>query len=363
MHLFDPKLMAKLKRAYRKAGIDPTEEQASAFLDELLLLNVPVLHRGSSRIAKVIRGERTVLSLLDEAANVASGSPVQPVSTLSGNIGRSAGVSVQEKLREALLQLLEEHRQAGTIPTSARFLFYELVARGIISKEHEGNARADSPVSKALTTLRKTGVIPWDWIADETRSVKDYRGVASIKEGIFERLERIRLDPWEGESPFVLTESRSLAGVLETLCYRYGVQIAATNGQCQGFLHTDVAPALRPDTTVLYFGDLDLCGGDIEGNTREVLESIVGSLQWARLALTPAQVSQYQLPKITKTDRRFKHGGGEHEAVETEALSQSVIVQILEDRLLQLLPEPLADVSARADAEREIIRTVLEDNL
>jgi hypothetical protein len=361
MHLFDPKLMGKVRRAYRKAGIDPTEEQASAFLDELLTLNVPVLNRSSSRIAKVLRGEVPIASLI-ASASAAPNSPVGRVTSVSALATRSAGESIQEKLRKALLVLLEEHRVAGTIPTSARFLFYELVARGIISKKVE-NGRADSPMSKALTTLRKRGEIPWSWIADETRSVTDFRGVTSVKVGVFDTLDGIRLDLWDKEAPFILTESRSLAGVLHGLAYQYGVQIAATNGQCQGFLHTDVAPALHADAIVLYFGDLDLCGGDIEGNNRSVLESIVGPLQWERLALTPAQVRQYSLPSITKTDKRFKAGGGVHQAVETEALSQSVIVQILEDRLLALLPEPLEDVNARADAEREIIRKVLEDNL
>lgn len=138
------------------------------------------------------------------------------------------------------------------------------------------------------------------------------------------------------------------------------VQIAATNGQCAGFLHTDVAPALQSEGLVLYFGDLDRCGGDIEGNTRRVLETEVGFLQWERLALTEAQVIEHKLPKIMKRDGR---DGNEREAVETEALSQSVIVDILETRLNQLLPEPLEDVQARAEAERAIIQQVLEDNL
>jgi hypothetical protein len=33
-------------------------------------------------------------------------------------------------LRELLVSLLQEHERDGAIPTSARFLFYELVQRG-----------------------------------------------------------------------------------------------------------------------------------------------------------------------------------------------------------------------------------------
>jgi hypothetical protein len=51
--------------------------------------------------------------------------------------------------------------------------------------------------------------------------------------------------------------------------------VAATKGQCGGFLHTNVVPVLigngegRP---VLYIGDLDQRGERIEANTRRVLK-------------------------------------------------------------------------------------------
>ena len=37
-------------------------------------------------------------------------------------------------LRTTLLALLEEHERDGAIPTNARFLYYELVQRGQLSK-------------------------------------------------------------------------------------------------------------------------------------------------------------------------------------------------------------------------------------
>jgi hypothetical protein len=38
------------------------------------------------------------------------------------------------RLRPALQELLAEHERSQALPTSARFLFYELVRRGIISQ-------------------------------------------------------------------------------------------------------------------------------------------------------------------------------------------------------------------------------------
>jgi hypothetical protein len=135
------------------------------------------------------------------------------------------------------------------------------------------------------------------------------------------------------------------------------VRLVATNGQCGGFLRTDIAPRLQEGAAVLYFGDWDIAGTEhIEGHSRRVLEQEVGELEWERLALTEEQVDQYNLPRIIKTDRRYNGRRGEHEAVETEALSQSLIVALLRDRLDQLLPEPLERVLAREERQRAAVK-------
>src|SRR5262249_15826497 len=153
-----------------------------------------------------------------------------------------------------------------------------------------------------------------------------------------------------GKTVLVLTESRSLAGVLRPIASKYRIQIASTNGQVGGFLHTRIAPMLQNAfmnafthvtslPQVLYFVDYDLAGGQIEANTRSVLEQKIDVLfegNWKRIALTEQQVKEYKLPRIVKFDRRYKDGRP-HEAVETEALSQRLIMQLLETELSNLL--------------------------
>jgi hypothetical protein len=260
------------------------------------------------------------------------------------------------QVRIALMQLYEEHRRAGMLPTSGRFLFYELVARGVIRKS---GTRPDQIVVKALTYLRKRGFIPWDDIVDETRDLSDFTGSATVAADLLRYLSSACIDPWDGEAPLILTESRSLAGVLRGLCSEYGVRIASTNGQVGGFLYTDVAPVLSARGRVGYLGDYDLCGGMIEENTRRVLESEVGDLDWRRLALTEEQVLEYSLPSITKTDKRFKGGGGTHEAVETEALSQSLI-SIVRDWLDSQLFRPLEEIHEAEEDQRERLRRLID---
>ena len=272
-----------------------------------------------------------------------------------------------EALRQHVLRLYRDHLVAGMLPTSIRFLFYELVAFSIVSKQASGvirpgavgQRRPDQDVIDAITSLRESGLIPWDAIVDETRSLNDYSGFRSIAEGVNAYLNAIELDPWNGSAPLILTESRSLAGVLRALMREYRVKIAPTNGQSNGFLRNDVAPTISASTAVLYLGDWDFSGGHIEANTRRVLERVCGrDLDWERLALTEAQVRDpvLNLAVIDKYDRRTKTT---HPSVETEALSQRVIVDIVRNRLEALLPRPLASVQVREEAERERLRGLL----
>jgi len=64
------------------------------------------------------------------------------------------------------------------------------------------------------------------------------------------------------------------------------------------------------------------------------------------------------LPVIIKRDDRF-NDKRPHRAVETEALSQRVITEILHTKLTELLPEPLESVQEREEAQREEIADLL----
>jgi hypothetical protein len=276
----------------------------------------------------------------------------------------SAANTKRGRLQRTCLELLQdrEHQPDG-LPTSTRFIYYELVQGGAILKKREAGKtgrRSDQDVCDAIFFLRKVGEIPWEWIVDETRSIQHWNYASSVAEYVKGTVDRARIDVWDGAvPPMILTESRSLAGVLRNLAYEYLVPIAATNGQVGGFLRTDVAPTLHPGQRVLYLGDWDWQGAQIETNTRAVLEELIGGeLDWERLAITEEQVRANDLPVISKPDRRYKPVRY-HDAVETEALGQSVIVGIVRDHLDGLLPEPLADVREREQAQRAKVRTAL----
>ncbi len=263
-------------------------------------------------------------------------------------------------LQRVCLDLYREHRHEGTLPTSLRFLFYELEGRGSVAKSYPGKSVTGSQEgSRAFMVLREEGLVPWNDIVDETRSLHNPHRRTTVAEAAADLLERARKDPWEGTlAPLVLCESRSLSGVLSGIARRYCVPLAATNGQTGGFLHTDVGPLVEASVLeVLYFGDLDFSGGHIESNTRRVLETYEPGLTWTKLAITDAQVRDRGLSVMSKFDKRTKT---RHDAVETEALSQSEIVRLLTEALDERLLRPLSETFALEAGERAQVRSLLE---
>jgi hypothetical protein len=260
--------------------------------------------------------------------------------------------------RQVAYDLLQEHNRDGMLPTTIRFLYYELVQRSGLPPCRKNRAPIND-LTQAITDLRKQGDIPWKRIIDESRQVESFAGASDLKSWTRNVLEQARVDPWDYNTPMVITESRAVAGVLRATCERYAVRLAAVGGHCAGFLHKDIPPLL--DSTVLYFGDHNIAGDAIEENTRGVLEQAVGPLSWERLAVTLEQVDEYNLPPKPTDDKRFGEDRGLHDSYECEALSQRRIIEILERRLDDLLPELLEDVLEREAQQRAKVLKLLTE--
>jgi hypothetical protein len=274
----------------------------------------------------------------------------------------------KNRMQHLVLQLLRDHQAAGELPTSGRFTFYELEGQGHVRKSRKGESRrgtAENPreqeVTDALTWLRDKGIIPWDWIVDETRQLDEWEHAPTVAEFVRASVDVARINPWPSKPPLMLVESRSLRGVLRAMTAAYLCSIAPTNGQVRGFLHNEIAPILRGnDRVVLYLGDWDHQGHQIEANTRRVLERAAGrQIVWQRLAITREQIAERELTPIWKTDDRY-NDKTPREAWEAEALGQGTIQRLVRDALDTLLPEPLADVVEREEQQRERLAALLD---
>lgn len=274
--------------------------------------------------------------------------------------GLSAPGTIKGRVQRAALLVIQEHAAKGELPTSIRFVYYEMKQRGLDlgwdadGRNTKGNipGRPDENVINAITHLREIGLVPWSWIVDETRTVDESGYAATILEGVQASLGLFRIDAWGGNTPpLIICEARTLVGVLRQTADRYLCPITSTNGQALGHLHTKLVPRLDAGSPVIYLGDYNVAGNNIERHDRSVLEGELGSLDWLRLAVTPEQAEEHDLE--TKPDTTSSAGGVSYEC---EALGQGVLVDLLAATLDGLLPEPLADVLAREAEQREALR-------
>jgi hypothetical protein len=156
----------------------------------------------------------------------------------------SAPGTAMGALQRACLAVLERYRAAGELPTSARFVYYDLKQSGYPLAQHA--TRLDSQdVTDAVKALRDTGQVPWEWISDETRSVQGPQLAASVRQWQLDMLGEAGISAWDGQPrPVVVCESRGVRAALLGTARDYGPLATSANGQVGGFLNTDVAPLL-----------------------------------------------------------------------------------------------------------------------
>lgn len=141
--------------------------------------------------------------------------------------------------------------------TSVRFVFYRLVAHGVIPKSYPGARHPAQDVSQVLAELRYQGVIPLGSIVDGTTTTEDYTGTNNFAEATADAIDRIRVNPWPTRlrfkdgtvhdvgPPELWTESRSLAGVIRSVAAKWRVPLVAAGGQASVGLVSAVVDRLR----------------------------------------------------------------------------------------------------------------------
>lgn len=233
-------------------------------------------------------------------------------------------------------------------PMTLRQLYYRFVALDLI----ENKRSQYQYLSEAIKEARIKGVIPWDWIEDRTRSTDggDWNLVEPESrfngnlEWFKETPDRYHLPRWRGQDSYieVWVEKEALAGVFASVCQDLRVVTFPSRGYTSITLLKDAADRMRGaiqdgrNPRILYFGDFDPSGQDIERNIREKLNGTFGvPTKVHRKALTREQIDRYELPPqpAKSTDARYDQFVDEHGdlAVELDALPPDELRRLIRE--------------------------------
>jgi hypothetical protein len=251
---------------------------------------------------------------------------------------------------DALVDLALEHG-----PCSVRHLFYRAVVDMLpgITKNDSGYNK----VQNAILRLRREGRIPYELIVDSTRWMRMDDVFDGVEDALTSCARTYRRDLWSGSEHRleVWCESDSIASTIADITNTWTVPLMVCRGYTSETFAYNAADLWRQtpnrSPVVLYIGDHDPAGLNIEKKLQETLAGFYGSsdpVVWSRIGVTWDQIVEFDLPGTTP-----KREYGFPISVEAEALPPRLLREMLEAAIVEYIDgEALAILQVAERAER-----------
>jgi len=269
-----------------------------------------------------------------------------------------------QDLRDTIMLAFEDVDK----PIIAREMFYLLSVRKAVVKTEAGYRQAQ----RQLVLMRREGIIPYGWIADNTRWMKKPETHDSIEDALADTARFYRRSVWNDLDVYVEVwcEKDSLAGVLYPVTAKYDVPLMVTRGySSESFAYgaaEDIKEQGKP-AYIYYVGDFDPSGWQMAVNLEEKLMGFGADVEFIRLAITLEQALQGTLPSrpTKKTDTRcrafFDLFGKDTSSIELDALHPNELRRIVRDAIEQHIPVRHLDLLKVAeDSERDIFGKLMK---
>ena len=144
---------------------------------------------------------------------------------------RSTRAEVEDR-REKLFEIVEAMQ-----PMTVRQVFYQATGRGIVEKSEAGYTK----VQTDLVHMRRAGVLPYSWLADNTRWQRKPDTFSSVEHALEETARFYRKTLWDDIDAYaeVWLEKDALAGVVLPVTSKYDVPLMVARGYASlSFLHS-----------------------------------------------------------------------------------------------------------------------------
>jgi hypothetical protein len=259
---------------------------------------------------------------------------------------RSTKAQVEAR-RQAILQLVADMK-----PMTVRQVFYQASVLGLVEKSESGYGK----VQTDLVHLRRSGALPYDWLADNTRWQRKPRTFADPSTALNETARLYRKALWTDASDYVEVwlEKDALAGVVMPITSLYDVPLMVARGYASlSFLHSaaEHIDGLSVPTYIYHFGDYDPSGVNAAEKIEETLRELAptAEIHFERVAVTPAQIELWALPtRPTKTTDSRAKGFGEI-SVELDAIAPDDLRGLVESVINRHLPQDQLQVLREAE--------------
>jgi hypothetical protein len=254
-------------------------------------------------------------------------------------------------------------------PASVRAVCYRLFTGGFIRDMGKSETNR---VSKQLVHAREQGIIPWEWIVDETRGAErtpcwdDPTDFADAIQAQYRR-NRWAQQPQQIE---VWSEKGTVRGTLARILKKYGLTFRVMHGYSSATVVNDVSDMslyFEMPTLALYVGDWGCSGLHMsEVDLPRRIAEYGGSVIVERIALTLDDVANRGLPSFAastkKADPRYRWFVQHHGPTcwELDAMSPVALRETVERRVkAEINTDEWNRVESVEQAERESLVSVM----
>jgi hypothetical protein len=251
-----------------------------------------------------------------------------------------------------------------------RAVAYQLLSHGRLASMAEVKR-----VERALGIAREHGIIPWEWVVDDTRTIECEPAWDNPQEFVESITGQYRKNRWARQTyrVFIVCEKNTIRGSIMPVVEAYGVEFLPMHGFSSKTKAHDLAVLSQHSKQpifVLYLGDHDpsgmqMCEVDLPkrlnryGQQRMLLK---------RIAITRAQINAAGLTNqaiaAKPEDPRYpwyvaRYG---RDCWELDALNPNTLRHVLEDEIVALIDAAAWNHDAAVEkVEAESLTTVLTE--
>lgn len=253
-------------------------------------------------------------------------------------------------------------------PMTVRQVFYQATVRGIIEKTEAGYAK----VQTDLVWLRRSGLLPYSYLADNTRWMRRPNTFDSPETALLETARFYRKSLWADADSYVeiWLEKDALAGVILPVTGMYDVPLMVARGYASlSFLHAaaEQIAHLQVPAYIYHLGDHDPSGVNAGEKIEQTLRDLApdADIHFERLAVTRQQIAAWKLPgRPTKTSDTRARSFGDAQSVELDSIEPAKLRQIVETAIHRHLPQEQYQVlRAAEESERQILQAFAQRGL
>jgi hypothetical protein len=252
------------------------------------------------------------------------------------------------------------------LPITLRQLFYILVTRSILDKTERAYK---NDLCEVMNKARRGNLVSMDTFRDDGfthHAAPGWENKQHLVTAWRNTAKNFTLDRQTNQERRITIwcEAGGMVPQLERVAHKYSVPVVSSGGFDSLTTKHEQGRLLGDGATVLHIGDHDPSGVHIFGSLNEDIRSFANSygndVEFTRLAVTPDQVDEYNLPTSPPktTDNRAFTGM----TTQAEALDPRTLASIVEEAITQRLDMDLYNevVSSEGIYREELIQMIGE---